>query len=189
MKGFSSKHIALNFFKRFVLRPENILFLRRVRASFSPEILQAGAVKGLMMIGWWREAMTAAQSLEVSRLALHWLLCWRFKSTVARASRPQKPPLRTIRDGEPRKATSTFTQLLSSEVQVHCCFKSTETILRTIWDGEPRTATSTFTQLLSSEVQVQCCFTSTETIWDGEPRTATSTFTQLLQVGSEESRF
>ena len=37
--------------KRFVIRPENILFLRRLCASFSPEILQALAVKGLMMIG------------------------------------------------------------------------------------------------------------------------------------------
>ena len=87
--------------------------------------------------------------------------------------------IRTIRDGEPRTATSTFTQLLSSEI-VQCCFTSTETI-KTIRDGEPRTATSTFTQLLNFEI-VQCCFTSTETIKtirDGEPRTATSSFTQL----------
>ena len=60
--------------------------------------------------------------------------------------------VRTIRDREPRKATSAFTQLLSSEkVQVQCCFTSTE-IVRTISDGEPRTVTSTFRQLLSSEV-------------------------------------
>ena len=62
--------------------------------------------------------------------------------------------IRTIRDGEPRSATSTFTQLLGSvslfRVQVQCCFMSTETE-RTIRDGEPRTATSTFTQLLRSE--------------------------------------
>ena len=60
---------------------------------------------------------------------------------------------RTIRDREPRTATSTFTQLLSfdwPQVQVQCCFTSTET-KRTIRDREPRTATSTFTQLLSSE--------------------------------------
>ena len=31
-----------------VTGPESILFLRRVRASFSPEMLQAGAVKGLI---------------------------------------------------------------------------------------------------------------------------------------------
>ena len=55
--------------------------------------------------------------------------------------------IRTIRDGEPRTATSTSTQLCREQVQ--CCFTSTETI-RTISDGEPRTATSTFTQLLSS---------------------------------------
>ena len=35
------------------------------------------------------------------------------------------------------------------QVQVQCCFTSTETT-RTVSDGEPRTATSTFTQLLSS---------------------------------------
>ena len=58
--------------------------------------------------------------------------------------------IRTVRDGEPRTATSTFTQLLSSESgQVQCCFTSTETIW-TIRDGEPRTTTSTFTQLPSS---------------------------------------
>ena len=56
----------------------------------------------------------------------------------------------TIRDGETRTATSTFTQLLSSaDNQVQCWFTSTETT-RTIGDREPRTATSTFTQLLSS---------------------------------------
>ena len=32
---------------RCLTGPENILFLRRVRVSFSPEILQAGAVRGL----------------------------------------------------------------------------------------------------------------------------------------------
>ena len=50
-----------------------------------------------------------------------------------------------FRDGEPRTATATFTQLQTSDTeQVQCCFTSTETI-RTIRDGEPRTATSTFT--------------------------------------------
>ena len=101
--------------------------------------------------------------------------------------------IRTIRDMEPRTATSTFTQLLSSvfgKVQVQCFFTYTETI-RTIRDMEPRTASSTFTQLLSSvfgKVQVQCFCTSTETILlmtigDREPRMATSTFTQLLSSG------
>ena len=42
--------------------------------------------------------------------------------------------IRTIRDGEPSTATSTFAQLLSSDQRlnsqsfVHCCFTSTETI-------------------------------------------------------------
>ena len=59
----------------------------------------------------------------------------------------------TIRDGEPRTATSTFTQIPSSELcSVQCCFRSTETI-RTIRDGEPGMATSTLTQLLGSSVR------------------------------------
>ena len=63
--------------------------------------------------------------------------------------------IRTIRDGEPRTATSTFTQLLTSEggffffFMFHF-FTSTETI-RTIRDGEPRTAASNFTHLLRSD--------------------------------------
>ena len=63
--------------------------------------------------------------------------------------------IRTIRDGEPRTAPSTFTdtapELWSLTVQVQCGFTSTETV-RTIRGGEPRTATSTFTQLLSSDL-------------------------------------
>ena len=57
------------------------------------------------------------------------------------------------RDGEPRTATATFTQLLSSDSErknVQCCCTSTEAI-GTIRDGEPRTATSTVTLLLSTE--------------------------------------
>ena len=44
MKGFSLKHIAL---KADIIGAENIVFCRHVHASFSTEILQAGAVKGL----------------------------------------------------------------------------------------------------------------------------------------------
>ena len=83
--------------------------------------------------------------------------------------------IRLIRDGEPRTATSTFTQLLSSDraVQVQCCFTSPETI-RLIRDGEPRTATSTFSQLLST---VRCPFFSVASrpqrpyglLWTGSP--------------------
>ena len=36
-----------NIENRFVIRPENILFCRLVRARFSPEMLRAVAVKGL----------------------------------------------------------------------------------------------------------------------------------------------
>ena len=74
---------------------------------------------------------------------------------VQRCLTPTKR-IRLIRDGEPW-ATSTFTQLLSSDSLFiffsfffQCCFTSTETI-RTIKDGETRTATSTFTQLLNSD--------------------------------------
>ena len=61
----------------------------------------------------------------------------------------------TIRDGEPRTATSIFTELLSSE-----CLSSSSMLLYvpgdrrdyySIRDGVPRTATSTFTQTLCSE--------------------------------------
>ena len=60
--------------------------------------------------------------------------------------------VRTIRDGEPRTTTSTFTQFLGSENSqfiVPCCFTSTETV-RAIWDREPRTSTSTTTPELKA---------------------------------------
>ena len=48
MNAFSSKHIAL---KVDVIGPENLLFAgRHVRAVFSPEIVQAGAGVGLIII-------------------------------------------------------------------------------------------------------------------------------------------
>ena len=64
----------------------------------------------------------------------------------------------TIRDGEPRTTTSTFTQLLTSDQWlVQCCFTSTEAV-SIIRDGgggggggEPRTANSNFTQPLKCE--------------------------------------
>ena len=46
MKGFSSKR---NKESRWVIGPENILFLRCACASFSPEMLHAEAVKGLII--------------------------------------------------------------------------------------------------------------------------------------------
>ena len=50
--------------------------------------------------------------------------------------------VRTVRDGEPKAATSISTQFLSSErPRVHSCFTSTETV-RTVRDGEPKAATS-----------------------------------------------
>ena len=73
--------------------------------------------------------------------------------------------LRTIKNREPKMATSTFTQLLSYVwMPVQCCFTSTETT-GTVRDREPRTATLSFTQLLSSvRMRVQSCFTSVETV-------------------------
>ena len=50
------------------------------------------------------------------------------------ALRPQISYGPSVRDGEPRTATSTFIQLLNSALQ--CCFPSTETV-RTIRDGSP----------------------------------------------------
>ena len=61
---------------------------------------------------------------------------------------------RLVRDGEPRTATSTFTQLLRPMCACHVVVVVVEVLLylhrnrRLIGDGEPRTATSTFTQLL-----------------------------------------
>ena len=98
-------------------------------------------------------------------------------------------PCGTIRDGDPRTSTSTFTPHLSSDrlaLLLHCCFSSTDTV-GTVRDGEPRTATSTFTPHLSSDrlaLLLHCCFSSADTVGtvrDGEPRTSTSTtFTRLL---------
>ena len=59
-----------------------------------------------------------------------------FKFNVA--VRPQT--IRTIRDLEPRMATSVFTQLLGShDPHVQCCFMSKETI-RTATDREAQDA-------------------------------------------------
>ena len=80
------------------------------------------------------------------------------KFSSAQCSLTSTETIRTVRDAEPRTATSTFIQLPSSEI-VQRCFTSTDTTenlrtIRTIRDGEPRTATSTFTQLLSSAINL-----------------------------------
>ena len=62
--------------------------------------------------------------------------------------------VRPIRNGEPRMATSTFTQLLRSEANTNSfqfSFQSAATT-RLIRDEEPRTATSTLTQLLPQQM-------------------------------------
>ena len=86
--------------------------------------------------------------------------------------------MRIIRDGEPRTATSTFTQLLNYVGSLFNVALRPQEPQGLLWTRGPGL---THTQLL--RVAVQCCFTSTETIRvirDGELRTATSTFTPLL---------
>ena len=56
--------------------------------------------------------------------------------------------MKTIRDGETRTTTSTFTQLLSSEEGFSSVLLYVHRDHKAIRDGETRTATSTFTQLL-----------------------------------------
>ena len=58
--------------------------------------------------------------------------------------------VQTVRDGEPRTSTSTFTHLQSSDPQWFSVALLVQSV-RTIGDEEPRTATSTSTQLLSSD--------------------------------------
>ena len=57
-----------------------------------------------------------------------------FQFTVA--FRPQKPYALSVRDGEPAgTATSTFTQLLSSDFSLQFCFTSTEIVLSPFLNG------------------------------------------------------
>ena len=85
----------------------------------------------------------------------------------------------TIKDGEPRTSTSTFTQLLSSVLQF--CFTTTETMMtkqgRGTQDGQPQLSHSSWALFFSFALR------PLRPWWlnrDGEPRTATSTVTQLL---------
>ena len=97
--------------------------------------------------------------------------------------RPRRP-YGTIRDGEPRASTSTFTQLLRSRSSlVQCCFTSTETV-RNIKDGELRTSTSTFPQLLRSVLGPRSMLIYVHRD-PRESRTSTSTFPQLLSCRSK----
>ena len=57
--------------------------------------------------------------------------------------------IRTVRDGEPRTATSTVTQLLSSDTSCSVLLYVHRAI-RTVRDREPRMVTTTSTQLLGS---------------------------------------
>ena len=75
--------------------------------------------------------------------------------------------VRTIRDGEPRTATSTFTQLLNSVETMSS--SSTSVLLYVHRDRTGRRAQDSYIdfhtapELCGNEAQVQRCFTSTET--------------------------
>ena len=63
--------------------------------------------------------------------------------------------MRTIRDGEPKKAGSTLTQLLNSAhtkgpFKFSVALHPQRTTIKSVRDREPRTVTSTLTQLLNS---------------------------------------
>ena len=86
----------------------------------------------------------------------------------------------TIREGDHRSLTSSFTQLLGSILPLECCFTSTETV-GTIRDWSPgHLPLLSHNSGLGSVLPLQCCFTSTETVREGDPRSLTSSFTQLL---------
>ena len=86
----------------------------------------------------------------------------------------------TIREGDHRSLTSSFTQLLGSILPLECCFTSTETV-GTIRDWSPgHLPLLSHNSGLGPVFSLQCCFTSTETIWEGDRRSLTSSFTQLL---------
>ena len=104
----------------------------------------------------------------------------------------------TLRDRKPRTATSTFTQLLSFDLDMTSYSSYSSVLLYIRRDyrlgiryREPRTATSTFTQLLSFDLDMTSYSSYSSVllyirrdyrlgIRYREPRTATSTFTQLL---------
>ena len=116
------------------------------------------------------------------RLDCHTAPEWTTRSVLLHVHRD--PNIRTIRDGEPRSATSIFSQLQSYDSTFNQCFLTSTETVRTFRDGEPRSATSIFTQLQSYDNTFNQCFlTSTETVStfrDGELRSAISIFSQLL---------
>ena len=106
------------------------------------------------------------------RLLLLLLLSWCFRSTI-----------RLISDGEPRTASSTFTQLLSSLIFFSVALRPRKP--KGLLGTGRRAQDGHFDFHTAPELShlLQCCSTSTEAIRlirDGEPRTASSTFTQLL---------
>ena len=72
VKGFSSKRDSTE--SRCVIGPENVLSAGHVRAAFCPEILQAGAVKGLTRTDI--VLLLLAGQLKLSRFGL-----WTSRST------------------------------------------------------------------------------------------------------------
>ena len=70
------------------------------------------------------------------------------------------------------------------QLQVQCCFTSTETVIfkGLLKDGEPMTATSTLTQLLSSEHYYHHC-RPYNSICDWVRRNECRTFTENIKLG------
>ena len=94
--------------------------------------------------------------------------------------------MRTFRDGEPRTATSTFTQLLSSEDKE---FKFSVALRperpTEFWGAgspvrPPRFSHSSLALTSSSSSVLLYVQRDLRNFGDGEPNTATSTFTQFL---------
>ena len=85
-------------------------------------------------------------------------------------------------------ACAVYRMAYREQVQVHCCFTTTETV-RTMRGRGALDGHLNFHTALS---RTSSRFTSTEiirTIRDGEPRTATSTFTQLLSSVANKAAF
>ena len=97
---------------------------------------------------WRRESVLNVTDVRREPVPLLWsfVIIWPLDPGCLRSVATEN--MRLLRDGEPRTATSTFTQLLRSALS-----RSVSLYVHrdhTIRDGEPRTATSTFTQPMSS---------------------------------------
>ena len=134
LTSFEVRRVSLSLFPHAALN-----YLQGFAAGFLAFVTIKGSASLTRVLG----AVCFPGVMMMYSLALE------FTSVLLYVHRQRRESVGTIRHGEHRTATSTFTQLLSSVVLALCCFTSTETV-RTIRDREPKMATSTFTQLLSS---------------------------------------